>query len=100
MFQKAIQEAKRFVQEFDSAMTEIQMITGKTDAEIGQLGDGLIQTALDMKVSVADVTSAAANLYRQGLDDEAVNVRMEDVLKFSKVAKIGAEEASKIITTA
>ena len=100
MFQKAIQEAKRFVQEYDAAMTEIQMVTMKTDAEIASLGSSLIQTAIDMKVSVSDVTSAATDLYRQGLEDEEVDVRMEDVLKFSKVAGIKSEEASKIITTA
>ena len=100
MFQKAIQEAKRFVQEYDAAMTEIQMVTMKTDSEIASLGSSLIQTAIDMKVSVSDVTSAATDLYRQGLEDEEVDVRMEDVLKFSKVAGIKSEEASKIITTA
>ena len=100
MFQKAIQEAKRFVQEYDAAMTEIQMVTGKTDAEISALGSSLVQTAIDMKVGVSDVTTAATELYRQGIDDEEVSVRMEDVLKFSKVAGIKADEASKIITTA
>lgn len=100
LFHQAIQEAKRFVVEYDAAMTEIQMITGKTDSEMGQLGSGLIQTAIDMKVGVADVTSAASDLYRQGLEDEDVDVRMEDVLKFAKVANIKSAEASKIITTA
>lgn len=96
----AIQEAKRFVLEFDAAMTEIQMVTLKTDAALANLGDGLIQTAIDMKVSVSDVTSAATTLYRQGLDDDEVAVRMEDVIKFAKVASIKTDEASKIITTA
>ena len=59
-----------------------------------------MQTAVEMKVSVSDVTAAATDLYRQGISDEEVNVRMEDVLKFAKVAGIKAEEASKIITTA
>ena len=100
MFHNAMQEAKRFVQEFDASMTEIQMITGKTDPEMSQLGSDLIQTAIDMKVGVSDVTNAAADLYRQGLEDEDVEVRMEDVQKFAKVAKIKSSEASKIITTA
>lgn len=99
-FMTIINEIKTFVKQFDAAMTTIQMITGKTDGEIDKLGKSLIQTALDMKVSVADVTSAAADLYRQGISDEEVSVRMEDVLKFAKVAGIKAEEASKIITTA
>lgn len=100
MFHQAIQEAKRFVQEFDSAMTEIQMVTLKTDGETSRLASDLMQTAVEMKVSVSDVTAAATDLYRQGISDEEVNVRMEDVLKFAKVAGIKAEEASKIITTA
>lgn len=100
LFHQAIQEAKRFVMEFDKAMTEIQMITTKTADEIASLGDSLIQTAINMKVSVSDVTSAAADLYRQGLDDNEVFVRMEDVLKFAKVTGMKTVDASKIITTA
>ena len=100
LFHKALQEAKQFVMEFDSAMTEIQMITLKTDDEIAKLGDQLIQTSMDMKVSVSDVTSAASDLYRQGLSDDEVSVRLEDVVKFAKVAGIKTEEASKILTTA
>lgn len=100
LFHQALEEAKKFVVEFDAAMTEIQMVTMKTDEEISELGNSLIQTAVDMKVSVSDVTSAATELYRQGISDEEVSVRMEDVLKFAKVAGIKAEEASKIITTA
>lgn len=76
------------------------MVTLKTDGEISRLASDLMQTAVEMKVSVSDVTAAATDLYRQGISDEEVNVRMEDVLKFAKVAGIKAEEASKIITTA
>lgn len=100
MFQRAIQETKRFVQEYDKDMTTIQMITLKSDSEIGDLGQNLIQKAVDMRASVSETTSAAAELYRQGLSDEEVNTRLEDVIKFSKVAGIKTTEASKIITTA
>lgn len=100
MFQKAITEAKRFVQEYDKDMTTIQMITLKSDSEIDKLGQSLIQKAVDMRASVSETTSAAGELYRQGLSDEEVNTRLEDVIKFSKVAGIKTTEASKIITTA
>lgn len=100
MFQRAIQETKRFVQEYDKDMTTIQMITLKSDSEIGNLGQNLIQKAVDMHASVSETTSAAAELYRQGLSDEEVDTRLEDVIKFSKVAGIKTTEASKIITTA
>lgn len=100
MFQKALQEAKQFVVQWDATMTEIRMVTGKTQEEASSLSAELMQTAIDMKVSPTDVGSAAVDLYRQGLSDEDVSVRMEDVLKFSKVAGITVEQASKMLTTA
>lgn len=99
-FRKALNEAKQFINQFDKAMTEIQMITLKTDSEIASLGDKLINTALSTGSSVSETTSAAANLYRQGLSDEEVEERLDDVLKFAHVAGIKTNEASKIITTA
>lgn len=100
MFHQAANEVKRFVQQYNADMTTIQMITLKTDEETSNLGADLIDTAIDLKVSVSDVTTAASEIYRQGLTDEEVDVRLEDTMKFSKVAGIKAEEASKILTTA
>lgn len=93
-------EVTSFVRDYDKSMTEIQMITLKSDEEISQLGDKLIRTAQTSGSTVTEVTSAASNLYRQGLSDEEVDARLDDVIKFSKVAGIKTTEASKIITTA
>lgn len=93
-------EVTSFVRDYDKSMTEIQMITLKSDEEISQLGDKLIRTAQSSGSTVTEVTSAASNLYRQGLTDEEVDARLDDVIKFSKVAGIKTTEASKIITTA
>lgn len=100
LFHQAAQEVKRFVMEFDSAMTEIQMVTLKTDDEISALGDGLINQAIDLKVSVGEITSAATSLYRQGLNDDQVNERLVDVTKFAKTAKVETADAIKLITVA
>lgn len=96
----ALNEAKQFVVEWNASMTEIQMITGKTNTAINELSANLANTAVDLRVSTSEVGSAAADLYRQGLSDEEVSVRLEDVIKFSKVANITTEQASKILTTA
>lgn len=100
LFQKATQEAKQFVVQWDTTMTEIRMVTGKTQSEISTLSEELMQTAIKMKVDPTAVGEAAVDLYRQGLSDEEISVRMEDVLKFSKVAGITVEQASKMLTTA
>lgn len=98
VFSQAVNEAQSFVATYDAAMTEIQMVTLKTDEEIAALGDGLIGKAIELKVSVGDVTSAATTLYRQGLDDMQVEERIEDVTKFAKTAKVKTDDAIKLIT--
>lgn len=98
LFHRAFSEAKNFVQEFDKAMTEIQMVTLKSDEQINSLGKNFIQVAQRLKAPVSDVTSAATSLYRQGLTDEEVNDRLENVIKFTKTAGVKATEAVKLIT--
>jgi len=98
IWRKAIQETMQFVQQYDAAMTEIQMVTLKSDSEIANIGKGLINSAVEMKAPIADVTSAATALYRQGLGDEEVQTRLEDVIKFSTTAGVKAADAVKLIT--
>ena len=100
MFYKALQEAKKFVQEFNQQMTTIQMITLKSDEQMSTLGDGLIAKAKELKVSIREITQSAATLYRQGLTDEEVDQRLEVISKFSKVSGTKVDDATKLITVA
>ena len=100
MFSRAMNEAKQFTMYYDAAMTEIQMVTLKTDEEIGALGDSLIDKAVELKAPVKDITDTATALYRQGLTDPQVDSRLEDVIKFSKTAKVSATDAIKLVTVA
>lgn len=100
VFHRAISEAKNFVTTYDAAMTEIQMVTLKTNEEIDTLGAGLIDKAVDLKAGTGEVTSAAISLYRQGLSDAEVDSRLEDVIKFSKTAKVNTTDAIKLATVA
>ena len=96
----AINEVKSFVKQFDAAMTQIQMITLKSDEQISKLGSGLIDKAKELKISVADISNSAVTLYRQGLSDQEVNERLEVVSKFSKVSGTKIDDATKLITVA
>lgn len=100
MFMKALNEAKKFVQEFDKSMTSIQMITLKSDEQMSTLGDGLISKAKELKISIAEITQSAETLYRQGLSDEEVNQRLDVISKFSKVSGTKVDAATKLITIA
>ena len=100
LFHKALAEAKRFVKEFNQQMTTIQMITLKSDSEMSKIGDGLINKAKELKVSVSEISQSAATLYRQGLSDEEVNERLDVISKFSKVSGTKVDAATKLITVA
>ena len=100
LFRKALNEAKKFVQEFDKSMTTIQMITLKSDSQMSTLGDGLIAKAKELKISISEITQSAETLYRQGLSDEEVNERLDIISKFSKVSGTKVDAATKLITVA
>ena len=100
LFNKAIQEVKRFVTDYNKSMTEIQMITLKSNDQIATLGTNLIDKAKEMKISVSEITQSAATLYRQGLSDQEVDERLGVISKFSKVSGTKVDAATKLITVA
>ena len=100
LFHKALQETKRFVQEYNKSMTTIQMITLKSDSDMSKLGSSLIDRAQELKISVGEITQSAETLYRQGLSDQEVEDRLGVISKFSKVSGTKVEDATKLITVA
>lgn len=96
----ALNEVKRFVKEYDAAMTEIQMVTLKSDDQIDELGEGLLKKAIEMKQSFSKISSIAIDLYRQGLDDADVEDRLEQIAKFTTTANVKAADATKLVTVA
>jgi len=100
VFQKALQETKRFVKEFDSSMNEIQAITLKSDTDMQAVRSQTINKALGLRTSVSNVATTEAALYRQGLSDQEVSERTDSIIKFATVTKLNVAEATKIITTA
>ena len=99
-FQKALQETKRFVKEFDASMNEIQAITMKSNEEMAPLRSQTINRAIGLRTSVSNVATTEAALYRQGLNDQEVAQRTESIIKFATVTKLNVADATKIITTA
>lgn len=100
MFQKALNEAKKFTVEFSSSMAQIQAITMKSDTEMDPIRKQTISKAINMKTSVSDVAKVETDLYRQGLSDSKVSNRTDAILKFATVSGTKVNDATKIITTA
>ena len=100
IFMKMANEVMQFAKQYDAAMTEIQMITLKSDQQMEQVSESNVNTALRLQTDVTSVASVKSGLYRQGLTDAEVESRTDQIIKFAKVAGIKTETASKIITTA
>lgn len=100
VFQKALQEARQFVQQFDSSINEIQAITMKSGGDMQGIRSQTIDKAINLRTSVSNVAGVEAALYRQGLSDSEVSERTDSIIKFATVTKLNVTEATKIITTA
>lgn len=94
-----IANASNFAQEYDGYMTEIQMVTLKTDAQMDRVSAGLQETANKLGLSLIDVASSAVTFYRMGFSDQEVNDRLMWVSKFAKVANVDFSSAAKMMVT-
>jgi hypothetical protein len=99
-FSKMFQSARQFIKQFDSEMNQIQMISLKTNEEMEPIRAQTIDKAIGLRTSVSNVAGVEAALYRQGLSDNEVASRTDDIIKFATVTGTKVESATKIITTA
>jgi len=59
-------ELKRFTIEFNTNMKEIQTVTMKSDEEMVQVRENVLNDAIKYRTSVSDVSTVKKALYRQG----------------------------------
>lgn len=79
-------EAIGFAREYYDLLNEIRVVSGKTQAQADEMGKRYRKLARDMQVSATEVAKAAVEYFRQGLQEEEVNRRVNATVKFAKVA--------------
>lgn len=80
------QEAIQWVQKLDSQLNTIQIVSGKTAAEMGKVYDVVIQKSKELRVAAQDYAEASQIFYQQGLGDEEVARRSEITIQAAKAA--------------
>lgn len=80
------QEAIQWVQELDSQLNTIQIVSGKTAAEMEKVYDVVIQKSKELRVTAQDYAEASQIFYQQGLGDEEVARRSEITIQAAKAA--------------
>lgn len=93
-----LKEGIDYVNQLNKSLTEIAIVTGKSQDQVAQLGKQYAQLASSMGVTTEDITGMAAALYRQGLSQSQVMERMKQITEYAKVSSLDMNTAEEIIT--
>ena len=94
----AFREAVTYVEEYNSLLTEISIVTGRTQEDVEALGGRYRDLAREMNVSSKQIAEAAVGYYRQGLSDAQVMERLTKTVQFSKTANLEFSRAAEYLT--
>ena len=96
----AIKEAVNEVKELNKAQTDLQIVTGKSNAEMVSLMNKYNELAKDMSVTTKNVASSADEWLRQGKSVAETDELIKDSVILAKVGQIDAADATKYLTSA
>ena len=96
----AIKEAVNEVKALNKAQTDLQIVTGKSNAEMVSLMNKYNELAKDMSVTTKNITSSADEWLRQGKSVAETNELIKDSVILAKVGQIDEAEATKYLTSA
>ena len=88
------------VVELDKAMTNLQIASGKTRAEIKELTKGYADLAKQLGATTSEVAESADTWLRQGYTAEETNTLIRNSTMLAKLGQMEAAEASKALTSA
>lgn len=95
---KHLREGFGYIQEIDSSLTEIAMVTNQSIGDVQGWGEQYRELARDLKVSNAEITEGAVGFVRQGLEQEEVMERLATTSKFARISAIKTSEATELLT--
>lgn len=96
----AVKGAVDEVKELNKAQTDLQIVTGKSNAEMVSLMNKYNELAKDMSVTTKNVASSADEWLRQGKSVAETDELIKDSVILAKVGQIDAADATKYLTSA
>lgn len=91
-------EGIRYVNELNQSLTEISMVTGKTQEQVVQLGQAYADTAKNMGILTKDMVAGAVEFYRQGNSDAEVMEKLTTNVRFAKIANMDFKQSAEALT--
>ena len=94
----AIQKAWNYAQKLDRSLTDIQIVTKQSDAQMAKFAENANRAARALSTSTTAYTDAALIYYQQGLNDAQVKQRTDVTVKMANVTGRTAEKVSDQMT--
>lgn len=88
-----------YVRELDSAMVDLQIASGMTNAGVSDLIDSYHKLGQEMGATTIEVAKSADTWLRQGYSAQEANELIADSMMLSKLGQIEADEAAKALTS-
>lgn len=97
---EALKKTIKTARELDTAMTEIQMVTGETDKATRELLNTYSEMGQQLGATTLDVAKGSVEWLRQGKTVEETNKLLTASTMLSKVGMIDAAESTELMTAA
>lgn len=93
-------DAIEYAEEYYDLMNEIRIVSGYSEDQAKRLGSEYRKMAQEMSVSSTDIAKAAVEFWRQGLDEDETNRRIQAATQYAKISSLDFAEAAELITAA
>ncbi|RAV12172.1 phage tail tape measure protein [Paenibacillus contaminans] len=91
-------EGIKYVNELNKTLTEISVITGKSQQEVSSLGQEYGKLARELGVTTKYAADASIEFYRQGLSQEEVLERVKTSTAFAKASNLDYKKSADMLT--
>lgn len=93
-------EGVTYINDLNKAMTEISIVTMKSQEEMDRLAMKYHDMANEMSVATKEIATASVEFYRQGLNQAEVMERTVVATQYAKISNLDFAKSAKIITAA
>ena len=100
VLRKAIREVYNNVVELDKAVTDLQVASGKTRAEVQAMVKDYSKLAQELGTTTAKVAEGADTWLRQGYAGAEANILLSDSTKLAVLGQMESKEAATALTSA
>ena len=95
---RLLQSGVKYIIDLDNAMNQLRIVMNLSNEDAIKLGRNYNQLAREMSVTTTEVANAAVEFARQGLNQDEMNDRLQNTIKYAKISGMEFQESAEIIT--